>query len=209
MTHVLCLPASDDEDWSNGYPIGFKYRDLFDDILTKWRVTPLPAFDTSGKFIKAHDLEIALRGSLVLVYFELKHYSIRDKRMVGVSSNTVSAIATQVKILERGADRHPAPYKTQLMKGPNVLPQSPSKKEDQKNAVKAFHPSNMLPPNQPIPAGNGDSPPDAPTPSSSSKTKGKERAIEDDGDATATDDEAHHSEKGPEKGPKRRKTSHK
>ena len=104
----VSAPATDDEDWSNGYPIGFKYRDLFEDILPKWRVTPLPAFDVSGKFIKAHELEIALRGSLVLVYFELKHYSIR--RMVGVASNTVTAVATQVRILERGADQHPAPY---------------------------------------------------------------------------------------------------
>ena len=85
------------------------------------------------------------------------------------------------------------------MKGPSVLPQSPSKREDQKNAVKAFHPGGMPPPKRRGPAGNGDSLPEAPTPSSSSKAEGKKRAIEDDGEATATDDEAPHHEKGPKK----------
>ena len=64
-------------------------------------MTPLPAFDANGKFIKVSDLENSLRGSLVLVYFELKHYAIKDKKTNGVAGNTFSAIATQVKILKR------------------------------------------------------------------------------------------------------------
>jgi hypothetical protein len=77
---------------------------------------------------------------LVLVYFELKHYAIRDKRTNAIMSNTVSAMATQVKVLERGAERRPSPYKSLMLKGPSFLPQSPSKKKDQTNAVNAFHP---------------------------------------------------------------------
>ena len=72
-------------------------------------MTLLPAFDANGKFIKVHDLEGALRGSMVLVYFELKHYAIKDKRSTGIASNTISAISTQVKVLESGADRLPSP----------------------------------------------------------------------------------------------------
>jgi hypothetical protein len=87
-----------------------------------------------------HSLEDSLKGSLVLVYFELKHFAIRGKRTDGVAGNTFSAIATQVKILERGADRRPSPYKSQLLKGPKFLPQSPSLKKDQISAVNAFHP---------------------------------------------------------------------
>lgn len=134
------IPATDDEDWTNGYPISERFRDTFDNIVSRWRVTPLPAFDTNEKFIRANDLEVSLRGSLVLVYFELKHYAIRDKRTSGVGTNTFSAIATQVKILERGSGRNPSPYKSLMLKGPKFLPQSPSKKKDQIAAVKAFHP---------------------------------------------------------------------
>ena len=143
VSHSLTLdtftPATDEEDWSNDYPIATKYQDTFDDIVSRWRVTPLPAFDTTGKFIKIRDLENSLRGSLVLVYFEVRHYPIRDKRTNAIASNTVTAIATQVTVLERGSDRRPSPYKSQMLKGPKVLPQSPSKKKDQINAVKAFH----------------------------------------------------------------------
>ena len=64
---------------------------------------PLPAFD-AGEYIKMHKLKDSLRGSLVLVYFKLKHYAIKDKKKDGVAGNTFSALATytQVKVLERG-----------------------------------------------------------------------------------------------------------
>jgi hypothetical protein len=148
LSHSLKLysyaSATDNEDWLNSYPIGQRYSDMFDHIVTKWRVSPLPAFDVGGKFIKIHNLEDSLRGSLVLVYFELKHYSIRDKRNDGIAGNTFSAIATQVMVLERGAERRPSPYKSQMLKGPKTLPQSPSKKRDQVSAVNAFHPGNVV-----------------------------------------------------------------
>ena len=140
LTCVHCIPALDDEDWSTDYPIAFKYRDAYNDIVTRWRVTPLPAFDASGKFIKTAELEVSLMGSLVLVYFKLKHYPIRDKKTFGVAGNTFTAIATQVKILERGSARRPSPYKSLLLNGPTILPQSPSKKKDQLAAANAFHP---------------------------------------------------------------------
>lgn len=89
----------------------------------------MPAFDANGKFIKIHNLENSLRGSLVLVYFKLKHYSIKDRKSSDVAGNTFSAIATQVKILKCGADRRPSPYKSQMLKGPKSLPQFPSKKK--------------------------------------------------------------------------------
>lgn len=112
----------------------------------------MPAFDACGKFIKIQELETSLKGSLVLVYFELRHYSIKDKRSNSTAGNTFSAIATQVKVLERGTERQPSPYKSRMMKGPTVLPQSPSKRKDQMNAVNAFHPGNettiLLPPLQ-------------------------------------------------------------
>lgn len=107
-------------------------------------MTPLPAFDANGQFIKSHELEITLQGSLVLVYFELKHYSIKDKRSSGIAGNTFSATATQVKVLERGVERRPSPYKSQLLKGPKFLPQTPSKQKDQRNAVTAFHPGTVF-----------------------------------------------------------------
>jgi hypothetical protein len=104
----------------------------------------LPAFDSDDKFIKITDLEVSLRGSLVLVYFELKHYAIRDKRSNCVSTNTFSATASQVKILELGGDRKASPYKSLLLKGPKTLPQSPSKKKEQASAVRAFHPGKLF-----------------------------------------------------------------
>ena len=113
---------------------------MFEDVITRWRVTPLPAYDASGKFIKTHKLENSLRGSLVVVHFELKHYAIKDKKTNDIGSNTFSAIATQVKILESGVERRPSPYKSQLLKGPRFLSRSSSLKKDQMNAVNAFHP---------------------------------------------------------------------
>lgn len=139
---TVFFSASDEEDWMNGYPISDKYKEAFENIASRWRATPLPAFDSSGKFIKVRDLEVSLTGSLILVYFELRHYAIRDRRTNGVSTNTFSATATQVTILESGAVRNPSPYKSLMLKGPKFLPQSPSKKKDQKNAVNAFHPGN-------------------------------------------------------------------
>jgi hypothetical protein len=134
------LTASDNEDWTNGYPISDKFRESFDNLVPRWRATPLHAFTSDDKFINITELEVSLRGSLVLVYFELKHYAIRDKRSNCVSTNTFSATATQVKVLELGRERKASPYKTLLLKGPKTLPQSPSKKKDQASAVRAFHP---------------------------------------------------------------------
>ena len=105
---------------------------------------PLPAFDANNDFIKTHELEISLRGSLVLVYFELKHYSIKNKKTDWVVGNTFSATVTQVKILERGTERRSSPYKSLLLKGPSFLPQSPTSKRDQTNAVRAFHPGTTV-----------------------------------------------------------------
>ena len=133
----------DNEDWSNNYPIALKYKDTFEDIITRWHVTPLPAFDTSGKFIKTHDLEVVIRGSLVLIYFELRHYHIKDKRLNGIASNTFSMIAMQVKVLECETMRHPSPYKSLMLKGLTILPQSPFKKKDQIGTANTFHPGNV------------------------------------------------------------------
>jgi hypothetical protein len=147
LRHTLSSPystATNEEDWTNEYPIAPKYKDLFDDIAPRWRATPLPAFNTSGTFIKVHEQEFTLRGSLALVYFQLRHYPIRSKRNNGIAGNTFSATVTQVKILERGAERRSSPYKSQLLKGPISLPQSPSKKKDQTSAVLAFHPGTVV-----------------------------------------------------------------
>jgi hypothetical protein len=136
--------ASDLEDWTNEYPITDKYRHKLEDIVTRWRLTPLSAYDAAGTFIRIQDLETSLRGSLVLVYFQLKHYAIKDKKTDKISSNTFSAVATQVKILQRAAERRPSPYKSLMLKGPIVLAQSPSKKKDQIAATVAFHPGRYV-----------------------------------------------------------------
>jgi hypothetical protein len=117
----------DEEDWTIGYPISERYRDSFQKIAPSWRVTPLPAFDFDRNFIKVQELEVSLRGSLVLVYFELKHYAIR-KRSSAVESNTISATVTQVTILERSAGRVASPYKSMMLKVPNSYRNHPQKK---------------------------------------------------------------------------------
>ena len=93
--------ATDDEDWTNGYPIATKYKEIMDDIAPRWRATPLPAFHPNKKFIDIAKQEVSLRGALVLVHFKLRHYPIRNKRTNGVAGNTFSATATLVKILVR------------------------------------------------------------------------------------------------------------
>ncbi|KAF8800256.1 hypothetical protein BYT27DRAFT_7217171 [Phlegmacium glaucopus] len=134
--------STDEEDWTNGYPMTERYKDAFQDIIPKWRVSPLPAYDTTQKFIKANNLKTKLRDSLVLVYFELKHYAIKDKTTNNVDTNTFTALATQVTVLDHGTEHRPTPYKSQLLKGPTSLAQSPTKKKEQKNAVNVFHPGN-------------------------------------------------------------------
>ena len=142
----MSTSVADDEDWTNGYLIPDKFRELFDKIVPRWCMTPLPTYDSSGKFIKINDLEVYLRESLVLVHFELRHYAIRDKRTNGIITNTFSATATQVKILQRGlgAGQTHSPYKSLMLKGPKTFPQSPSKRMDQINVVKAYHPGKFF-----------------------------------------------------------------
>ncbi|KAF8804159.1 hypothetical protein BYT27DRAFT_7302171 [Phlegmacium glaucopus] len=183
---------TDEEDWTNSYPMTERYKDAFQDIIPRWRVSPLPAYDTTKKFIKANDLETKLRDSLVLVYFELKHYAIKDKTTNSIGTNTFTALATQVTVLDHGAEHSPTPYKSRMLKGPTSLPQSPTKKKEQKTAVNAFHPaaasnSNIgvldqsitdihnptLPQNERV----------------LSKADGKKRALDEDAEATATDGE--------------------
>jgi hypothetical protein len=100
----------------------------------------LATYDADGSYVKPYNLETALMGSLVLVYFQVKHYAIRNSKSAGLSSNTFSAMPTQVKILECAAESGPSPYKAIMLKGPTVLPQ---KKRDQIAAVNAFHPGNF------------------------------------------------------------------
>jgi hypothetical protein len=157
----------------------------------------LPAFDSDDKFIKITDLEVSLRGSLVLVYFELKHYAIRDKRSNCVSTNTFSATASQVKILELGGDRKASPYKSLLLKGPKTLPQSPSKKKEQASAVRAFHPGKLftaaekkkLNLSMTAVATGSNMAAESEKEGIYSKAEGKKRARDDDEDATATEGE--------------------
>ncbi|KAF8797384.1 hypothetical protein BYT27DRAFT_7265765 [Phlegmacium glaucopus] len=115
------------EDWSNRYPIGDDFKDAFKTIIPKWQVTPLPVFDATGKFIQVHDLEASLSGSLVLVYFQLKHYAIKDKKTNDIASNTFTAIASQIKVLEPAAKHKRSPYKS-----PAKRPNSPPPVTDQK-----------------------------------------------------------------------------
>ncbi|KAF8814988.1 hypothetical protein BYT27DRAFT_7201937 [Phlegmacium glaucopus] len=170
----------DDEDWTNDYPMTEQYKDAFEDIIPRWRISPLAAYDTTQKFIKPNDLDLMLRHSLVLVHFKLKHYAIRDKKTNSVGTNTFTALATQVKILEHGADRRPTAYKSRMLKGPTSLPQSPTKKKAEIDAVHAFHPAAT---NSNVPAVESEKPHEL------SKADGKKRAREEDDEVTATDGE--------------------
>ncbi|KAF8817653.1 hypothetical protein BYT27DRAFT_7237288 [Phlegmacium glaucopus] len=187
---TMAHDPSDMEDWSNGYPISNDFKDAFNSIIPKWRVTPLPAFDATGKFIQIHDLEASLSGSLVLVYFQLKHYAIKDKKTNEIASNTFTAIATQIKILEPAAKRKRSPYKSLMLKGPTVLPQSPTKKKNQINAVNAFHSATNIGNNANLSAGPSRSKREEPMPQPSSKADSKKRLIDEDEDPTATEGES-------------------
>ena len=138
LTFVTYPPATDEEDWTNDYPIAPKYKDHLEEIAPRWRATPLPAFDMSGKLIKIPELEFSLRGSLVLVYFELRHYPIRNKRTNGISGNTFSATATQVKVLERGAGRRSSLTRASCLKGQLSFPNHPPIKRIRQTPSRPF-----------------------------------------------------------------------
>jgi hypothetical protein len=55
-----------------------------------------------------------------------------------------SAIAMQVIVLQCPADRCSSPYKSLMLKWLTLLPQTPSIKKDQVNAVRTFHPGTTL-----------------------------------------------------------------
>jgi len=120
----------------------------------------------------------------------------------------------------RGADRTPSPYKSLLLKGPKFLPQSPTKKKDQENAVKAFHPGKtaalfavLLLSNrkltlnfQAVATGSGVSWHEKNQDEHVlSKADGKKRAIDEDEEGTATEGEASHSGNLPKKKKKENK----
>ena len=64
LTCSSYIPAMDDKDWTNNYPIAQKYKDIFEDIVPRWQAMPLLAFDTDGHYIKTHELEAVLMGLL-------------------------------------------------------------------------------------------------------------------------------------------------
>ncbi|KAF8816291.1 hypothetical protein BYT27DRAFT_7248382 [Phlegmacium glaucopus] len=134
--------STDDEDWSNGYPIGDRFQTMFKNIIHKWQVDPMRVYDAQGKLIKTHNLELSLKGSLILIQFSLRHYAIREKNNNGKASNTFSAMATEIQILEPAKKCTPSPYKILALKGPTFLPQSPSMRRDQISAANSFHPGN-------------------------------------------------------------------
>ncbi|KAF8816198.1 hypothetical protein BYT27DRAFT_7248506 [Phlegmacium glaucopus] len=191
--------VTDDEDWTNDYPMTEQYKDAFEQIIPKWRISPLAAYDTTQKFIKANDLDLMLRHSLVLVHFQLKHYAIRDKKSNSVGTNTFTALATQVKILEHGADRRPTAYKSRMLKGPTSLRQSPAKKKAQTEAVNVFHPGDTSNPAtfkrvlmlsfKAAATNSNITTVESQQKHEHSKTEGKKRAREEDDEGTATDGE--------------------
>lgn len=166
----------------NGYLISERYRESFNRIMPWWHVTPLPAYDEKGKFIKAQDLEMSLRGSLILIYFKLRHYAIRDKRMTHINTNTFSTMVTQVKVLMHGPGQNPSPYRSLMLKCPRALPQFPSKRKHQINAIRALHPAATAMKSSVESKGQG-------VPNQLN-AEGKKRVREDNKDATTTEGKA-------------------
>jgi hypothetical protein len=118
--------ASDGADCTNGYPILEKFRKEFDDVATKWRVSPLPAFDLNGKNISIYALEAFLKESLVLVHFELKHCLRDDNTPYAhiATRHIFTATPTNITVLAYDAERRPPLYKCPTLKPPTP-PQTP------------------------------------------------------------------------------------
>jgi hypothetical protein len=179
ITYLMLIIAADDrDDWSYDYPISDRYKEHWDKILRSWRPSPLVVYDSKNVFVNPGDLELSLRGSLVLVYFQMRHYEIqgKDKKING---NTFTATVIQIKVLEEGKKNRPS-YKAQLLKGPVTLPQSPRKKKDQLAAVNAFHAHGAGPTNYGTSTVSGSSE-GAPNAANMSVSEGKKRMREGDG----------------------------
>ena len=91
-------------------------------------VTQMPAYTMEDKFINPVDLMKELLSTQVLIYFNLRHYTIQDKDNANkFKGNSFSAYITQVKILQKVDSVKPA-YKSKLLKGPITSSKSEGKK---------------------------------------------------------------------------------
>jgi hypothetical protein len=98
----------DDNDCTTNYPIAEEYRAALHAIKPKWHVTPLPAFDTRDEPICSPKMTATLKESLVLVHFNLKHFSISEKKKKTASRNVFTATPTHIKILKYNGEHQPA-----------------------------------------------------------------------------------------------------
>lgn len=96
------------------------------------------AYNLDNKFINPDDLMKHMLGAQVLVYFNLRHYTIGGRNADDIRGNTFSAYATQVQII-RKAETLKSPYKSKVLRGPFTLPQSPTKFTKQSITATALH----------------------------------------------------------------------
>ncbi|OJA18664.1 hypothetical protein AZE42_12872 [Rhizopogon vesiculosus] len=87
-------PVMDAE--TDNWPIPLKYRDEFDSMKFNFEASPLRVY-RGNSLVEPVDVNDALTGAVVEVYFVIRHYYLRDKKF-----DSFGADIQQVKILKPG-----------------------------------------------------------------------------------------------------------
>jgi hypothetical protein len=89
------IPVMDTE--TEKWPITSKYRDEFDSMKFDFMACPLRVY-RDKTFVEPRDVNGALTGAVVEVYFGMRHYYLRDKKF-----DTFQAEIQQIKIAKPGS----------------------------------------------------------------------------------------------------------
>ncbi|OAX39823.1 hypothetical protein K503DRAFT_769139 [Rhizopogon vinicolor AM-OR11-026] len=84
-----------DEETEN-WPIAMKHRDEFDLVKLNYEASPLRLY-RGNSLVEPADVNEALTGAVVEVFFVVRHYYLRDKKL-----DTFCADIQQVQILKPG-----------------------------------------------------------------------------------------------------------
>jgi hypothetical protein len=87
------------------WPIPAKHRDEFDEIKLNYEASPLRLY-RGNSLVEPADVNDALTGAVVQVFFMIRHYYLRNKKF-----DTFGADIQQIKLLKPGTSIARSGYK--------------------------------------------------------------------------------------------------
>lgn len=112
FTYFRAATTIDEE--TDGWPVPVELQDAFDAIKYTYKVNPLPVY-RNDVFVEPLLVNKALKGALVEVHFNIRHFKIEEH-------DSFTAIPLQVIILKDGPPETNSPYKRKNLRDGPVRP---------------------------------------------------------------------------------------